>query len=292
MAVPKQPQRFTKNEAIFAGAVLLHTGAEASIERCDFHDNVAEVGGAIFAEKAQSDINGCGFHSNFAEVGGAIFTDEGEADITSSTKFECNGAFLGGAMLNFLGDIDISDGGFTNNNAFAGGALFIDGANTNIDDSFFDQNSGFGGGAIAYFDFERNGTHAINDTVFQNNTALGTPGADIIDESPEDINCGTGFDNCFCDANPASLPNITTNEPPTTCSNDGVGSGCSGCIQTPLSTCAPSSRAGTATRAGSWSNQKMDMDDMHAMIEGKMKSREGITGVMKEKMDTAMKKKG
>ena len=43
------------------------------------------------------------------------------------------------------------------------------------------------------------------------------------------------------------------------------------------------------TRTGSESFEKMDMDDVHAMLEDKMKSMGEKMGAMKEKLGVAMK---
>ena len=49
-------------------------------------------------------------------------------------------------------------------------------------------------------------------------------------EDERTVECGTGYGNCFCDANIST--EISTNDPNTTCAGDGVGPTCSGCAPT------------------------------------------------------------
>jgi hypothetical protein len=140
---------------------------------------------------------------------------------------------------------------------------------------------GSGGGAIAYAQQIKNdptafSTHTVNNTVFQNNTSVGSPSDDIFNydgvfnNNKNTIECGNGYGNCFCDADSNFLPDITTNYLPTTCfGSTGV---CSGCIPPAVPAVCPTS---ITTRGSTMqANAPMDIMDMLDMLEKKLEEKE------------------
>jgi len=293
------------------GAIFLEGGPSAAgsiFYGCHFRGNRATNGdggggGAIAHFTASIIVQGCDFSGNSAGLGlgGAIVAFKSETTVNATT-FDCNDAFLGGAIWNEIGSIDISDAEFTGNVAEGGGALVVDSAYSSVTKCLFDQNiaGGGGGGATAYLSIFGNETSTVNSSIFQNNTSLSPDSEfsdDVLDvnavffgELSQDIRCGYDSGNCFCDANFTQLPNITTNDLPTTCAGADVGTGpsaCAGCVPTPPSVCLASSTAGATTRAGTMPFK--NMDEVRTMIEEKMKSMEEKLGAMKENMVLKMK---
>ena len=277
---------FNKNYGRFGGGVYLSSGSStSSFTACHFSEN-NRAAMLLFVDTI---VDGCTFEDNIGFLGGAILTRRVKLEIVGGTTFECNSALSGGAISSNYGSLAISDAKFTNNQALNSGALFLFRGDSSIENSLFDQNVAIGSttGAIRYV-FSSN--HTIKDTVFQNNTSVLAP-EDI--RSLQDIQCGAGFGNCFCDADasPSVRPNITTNDLPTICSGSDVGS-CSGCVPTPPSTCSSTSRADLMSRTESESFEKMDLNDIEAIslrVEDEMSSMEEKIGAMKEKMDAVMK---
>lgn len=253
---------------------------------CRFEGNAAEFGGAIFSynhprtfiifNPSQIHLKGCYFGGNTAtNFGGAIGTYNTETSIIGQSTFVCNSAEAGGAihhendnprnyLLSFVGElapIAIDDAQFIHNTAdLLGGALLVESAPSSVDRCTFDQNeASISGGAIVISDIENtspaNSTHNLTRNTFQNNKSQGTSSDDILftdTDGGSTFNCGNGYDNCFCDANPADLPDISTISPADTCPDAGIAGtppSCT-CIPSSPTTCPLQSRAGAIARAG------------------------------------------
>ena len=260
------------------------------LNNCRFEGNNAEFGGAISSYMhprtfypSQIHLEGCYFGGNTAtSFGGAIDTYNTESIIDQST-FACNSAVAGGAIHNEDDDpynyierfgfpptsISIDDTKFIHNEAEVGGALLFESAPSSLDRCVFDQNEAFiSGGAIVISDIENtspaNSTHNLTQNTFQNNKSQGTSSGDILvidTDGGSTYNCGNGYNNCFCDADIADLPDISTISPADTCPNAGIAGmppSCTCIPSTPI-TCPLQSRAGAKARA--------DQDGPHDMEE-------------------------
>ena len=125
------------------GALQIHQGAEATIDDCEFTENTAFRGGAIYNDTFNEqvsvvEIDGCEFLDNTAEAeGGAIYNYgvmtvsgsffSGNKVISSGTET----AQRGGAISNTVdGVMTISDCRFYSNKAKLGGAIWNDGVMT------------------------------------------------------------------------------------------------------------------------------------------------------------------
>ena len=253
--------RFDGNDAGFwGGALLFDFDSRATITECEFHDNTSKFrGGAIYSRGKSLVLEGCILAKNEAERnGGAIRTFEVERSEIRECSFEENKAGSGGgAIAKFLGSTEIVGGTFECNEASeVGGAINSVGEFENddgeiffgeieiLDSEFTSNKASEGAGAIAYI----GGPAFINGTVFQDNKSLDPSqlSDDIWDvEDSQDIQCGTGSGNCFCNAETSAM-GISTNVLPTTCSGADKGPDCPGCHQS-----APASCSDAMTRSGS-----------------------------------------
>lgn len=189
---------FTKNKSEFGGAIdvergdLAELGREISVSNCQFEENTATKGGAIYLNvHTKFKANKSKFTKNTADYGGAIFSEDEkrsydpytiykfdpQLDKTkiSESDFDENVAKIGGAVYITLPS-EISNSNFTKNKAIfmknddksnpyksgLGGAIFVKYNKTNIKSSKFIENSSEGsGGALAIDSVERNETGAI-----------------------------------------------------------------------------------------------------------------------------------
>ena len=146
------------------GAIELHQGAKATIDECDFTENSAFRGGAIYTDtfnKAVStaDIYGGTFTGNTAEAeGGAIYND-GVMTVVGAV-FKSNSVIAsdsetvqrGGAIVNTVdGVMAITDCRFSDNKAKQGGAIWNDANSTGVvtvSGCTFGGNTAKAGGAV------------------------------------------------------------------------------------------------------------------------------------------------
>ncbi|MBQ7730926.1 MAG: hypothetical protein IJT68_03700 [Lentisphaeria bacterium] len=172
------------------GAIELHQGAKATIDECDFTENSAFRGGAIYTDtfnKAVStaDIYGGTFTGNTAEAeGGAIYND-GVMTVVGAV-FKSNSVIAsdsetvqrGGAVANTKnGSLTVTGGTFGSNNAVQGGAIatFIDygssdTANLTVSGAEFNDNAATYGGGI-YIQTGMADSTTVSDTDFSGNAA-------------------------------------------------------------------------------------------------------------------------
>ena len=170
---------FTGNTAWgdYGGAIYVcdlgGENANATVKNCNFLNNSAMVGGAIFNMKTVTVLN-CNFTSNYADFGGAIDSN-GKALIINS-NFITNNATKGGAIM-ASSSMLIENSYFIANNATDGGAIYTFDSNIEIDNSHFIENSAVAGGAISA---PSNRKALINNSDFSQNTASRYGGAIVV----------------------------------------------------------------------------------------------------------------
>ena len=174
-----------KNEGLlkyYAGGALYNEKADFKVINCQFLDNVAGKGPAIYSEKPIS-LQSCTFKNNWAkDYGGAIYCD-GDMTVNGSV-FEANTAKTedGGAIY-CDGNIIVNDSGFYHNTAKVdGGAIYCTGK-ASLRNDIFNYNKAetanskcFGGAVRA-----KNGCD-INSCTFSENHAEDYGGAVYSDE--------------------------------------------------------------------------------------------------------------
>lgn len=206
----------TNGGAIYLNPLL--AGNEYVISQCDFRDNAAEAGGAIYALDGMGDLDNCTFENNTSvENGGAA--NFGTAFIGDCT-FENNQAggeggglwFSGSALIgycSFVNNSSVGTGGgirgfqgdiancTLNNNSAGqnGGACYLtQGGFTNC--TFIGNSSTFHGGAVY-----TNDAMFLN-CVFQNNQTGGNGGA-VRYYNTLNVGGGVGISQCVFQSNSA-----------------------------------------------------------------------------------------
>jgi len=114
------------------------------LDNCNFYNNYAFYGGAVFAANADLKITDCHFVNNTAKYyGGAIYQIYGNMSLTES-EFDKNHANEGGAIYVFSkNDFSIEGNNFINNyaNASAGAIYYFYNENYTIVNNFYENNS-------------------------------------------------------------------------------------------------------------------------------------------------------
>ncbi|MDR1721745.1 MAG: Ig-like domain repeat protein [Methanobrevibacter sp.] len=154
---------FVNNNASCGGAIF-NIGGSLTILNSDFINNTSPVGGAIYSNISSIIISKTNFINNSGNQGGAIFAETSSLTLNDS-NFINNHAIRangikgdGGVIYSFHGDLNISNSNFINNSATIGGAVYTNYIDLIIDNSTFINNSvkDFGGysgdgGAIYLF---------------------------------------------------------------------------------------------------------------------------------------------
>ena len=174
---------FNENHGREGGAV--QAGPSTLIEDCNFTGNYASYsqGGAIFvyqsdAENANATVKNCNFLNNSAQKGGAIFNQETVTILNCNFKDNNASEGYGGAIGSQSGKALIYNSNFIGNNASEwGGAIFTFDSDIEIDNSHFIENSAVAGGAISA---PSNRKALINNSDFSQNTALRFGGAIVV----------------------------------------------------------------------------------------------------------------
>jgi len=159
---------FKKNKARDVGGAIFNDGV-ATINDSTFNGNIqvgtGDGGSAIFNIGTMT-ITGSKFKNNdaLASDGAAIFT-YGDINV-SDTKFTNN---AGGAIVNYLAQLTVTDCTFTGNFAlFNGAGIFNDNGDVTVTDSTFTGNQAiFDGGAI----FNADGDMTVTGSTFTENFA-------------------------------------------------------------------------------------------------------------------------
>ncbi|MCH2141181.1 MAG: right-handed parallel beta-helix repeat-containing protein [Phycisphaerales bacterium] len=137
------------------GAVLVQNYAGPTFTNCQFTDNWAQKGGAIYVTESSAVVlNGCDISNNqgWWYGGGLYLLDECVASIANSTIVGNYGSMQGGGIYSQCGTVDLSDSVVEGNHASLGGGMSFtcgDGFIQNVD--FRDNVAKVGGHlSIAY----------------------------------------------------------------------------------------------------------------------------------------------
>ena len=165
---------FKKNKARNVGGAIFNEG-DATITDCTFNGNIAAdilLGGSAIFNMDTMTITGSKFKNNDATAsdGGAIFNIGG---ITITETIFKNNA--GGAIVNWLGDVSVTESTFTGNTAdFNGAGIYNFLGDVTVTDSTFTGNSANeDAGAI----YNLAGDLTVTGSVFDGNLAAGNAGA-------------------------------------------------------------------------------------------------------------------
>ncbi|MBN1257388.1 MAG: hypothetical protein JXA52_06745 [Planctomycetes bacterium] len=185
---------------------LAHRGAGISIYKsnsvitdCTFLDNSTpnDEGGALHNENADAIITGCDFYNNSAGTGGALYTSNGGFPIITSCNFTGNTAGNGGAVKVYGASPRLTNCTFVDNSAnSSGGAVYHTGGSPNFEDCLFSKNSAYDGGAVYNYYLGTSPTYR-NCTFIQNN-ADGHGGAVV-----NTVAVNSDFINCLFQENHA-----------------------------------------------------------------------------------------
>ncbi|MEE0024134.1 Ig-like domain-containing protein, partial [Methanobrevibacter sp.] len=159
------------------GAIYSETGG--IVTNCNFINNSADNGGAIYFKNVAGSVTNCNFINNSAVNDGAISFNDEASNVTNCT-FINNSADKAGAIGFYNMDARVSNCTFVNNSAWysaGGGAIFLSngGSVDNcifVNNSVLDENEG-DGGAIA------SGGGSVNNCIFVNNYVIGGGGGAI-----------------------------------------------------------------------------------------------------------------
>ena len=129
-------------------------------------------GGAIYSLERNNTIilNECNFYNNYALYGGAIFTAFADLKVTNCQFINNTAKYYGGAIYQIYGNMSLSHSNFSLNRANDGGAVYIfskDGFS--IENNVFKFNSANSSAGAVYSFYNKNYTIAGN--IFENNTA-------------------------------------------------------------------------------------------------------------------------
>jgi hypothetical protein len=157
------------------------------VDGCNFINNHATWGGAIYNTGGVLNVLNSNFYSNSADfAGGAIENDQGITSINGGIFQDNSAGGWGGALINVNGQLSTTGVSFINNNALAGGAVSVlndpsigTGAQYNSNNDEFNGNGATLGGAI-YLDV---GTvvNVASGTFVDNEATQG--GAVLIDQT-------------------------------------------------------------------------------------------------------------
>jgi predicted outer membrane repeat protein len=211
---------FADNVASDRGGAICTTNTDFMILDCDFRNNSAARGGAVFigasATSARSVIDECVFEQNSAtNIGGALRI-EGNLDITESTFTENSaGTTGGGASFATTSDVSIADSRFCVN------------APDNIDGPFAE-----GGGNTFSVDCDDDG--ALDACEIAANPALDCNDNGVLDScdiatgTSNDVDANGVPDECKPDCNGNDLPDPyeIAQIPALDCDTDGVIDAC------------------------------------------------------------------
>ncbi|HIO70748.1 MAG TPA: hypothetical protein EYG60_02330, partial [Campylobacterales bacterium] len=142
------------------------------IQDCNFSNNSAEYGGAVFGENIQ--IANSTFTNNSVSgsyaTGGAVYGHDIQIANSTFSNNSVSGSYAkGGAVFGY--NLEIANSTFSNNSANSGGA--VSGGNLEIENSIFSNNFANSGGAIYAID----DIMVITNSIFAKNRSFGNGGA-------------------------------------------------------------------------------------------------------------------
>ena len=160
--------------------IILKNDSILNASNADFYNCTAlktdksgtSCGGAIYSLERNNTIilNECNFYNNYALYGGAIFTAFADLKITDCQFVNNTAKYYGGAIYQIYGNMSLSDSIFSLNNANDGGAIYIFSKNGfEIEkNSFINNSANSSAGAIFSF---YNKNYTISNNIFANNSA-------------------------------------------------------------------------------------------------------------------------
>ncbi|MBR1611664.1 MAG: hypothetical protein IJ672_09345, partial [Methanobrevibacter sp.] len=140
---------------------------------CNFTNNNATTGGAIYVYSNSVEVGYNNFTKNSADYGGAIYERvTGNTINIHDSAFDENHADYGGAIYAGFTKVDsqINRCNFTNNTAIDGGAIYIAGSNQKVINCTFDGNNATRNGGAIYANASLSGVE-IKDSTFKNSHA-------------------------------------------------------------------------------------------------------------------------
>jgi len=153
------------------GSAIYWTGANGTVENCNFENNTATSGGAIYWTGENGTVTNCDFTNNKAdEYGGAISWNSNNG-VVSNCNFNNNTATQYGGAIDWYNSDNgkIENCNFTNNKANEGGAIdWYNSTQGTINNCNFNNNTANTGGAIDWYN-SANGT--VSNCKFTNNSA-------------------------------------------------------------------------------------------------------------------------
>ena len=129
-------------------------------------------GGAIYSLDKNNTLilNKCNFYNNYAVYGGAIFTAYADLQLTDCQFINNSAKHYGGAIYQIYGNMSLSNSSFDSNRANDGGAIYIfskDGFL--IESNTFKNNLANGSGGAIYAFYNKN--YTITGNAYNNNSA-------------------------------------------------------------------------------------------------------------------------
>ena len=176
------------NNTNFANANVSNNGGALKVSirnfkitNCNFTNNAAGAGGAIYGDASGLTVENCNFdHNNAFNSGSSIFTSEKGLTVLNS-NFTNGHATTGGAVAGTTGDtIVISNSYFADNiaDSYGGAVYWHTCSGISIYNSTFEHNQALAGGAVDINDGI--GIEIINSTFTDNNATSERGGAVVI----------------------------------------------------------------------------------------------------------------
>lgn len=138
---------FVENTSTKNGGSMYISNSSATITNCDFINNKAVDGSAIYNINTPLVIDNCTFKNNYSTNSGPLYNSYTSLSLKNS-NFEGNRAAYGSAVYNTDASIDVDNCSFENNYATSSGALYNLRSILTIKNSRFLSNSATNGGAI------------------------------------------------------------------------------------------------------------------------------------------------
>lgn len=125
------------------GGAIYSKGISYSVylNNCNFHNNLARYGGAIYSSSSTVKITNCRFFNNSASIGGTIYAYGNNLEITNC-EFIDNNASVGGALTLLNSSVKVTNlTGINNNASNDGGVIYQMYGNLTVSKSTFLSNN-------------------------------------------------------------------------------------------------------------------------------------------------------
>lgn|GEM_PF-5245408 len=151
------------------GAIWLSRNAKSQISNASFHNNQADIGGAISAS-CPLEMSECTLTANKATWGAGIFAAE-PVTLSTINAAENQSTKAGGALYLSAGGT-IENSTFSNNTAAKqGGAIYLKAGDLALSGSNFTENTAIYGGGALYIDHDGLGNSQVTSCTFTQNTS-------------------------------------------------------------------------------------------------------------------------